>query len=102
MHVNPTMQNQTPPNFQLSNCKLYSVHPIHSTHISIGQGRKRALLIGINYFGSSSELNGCIHDVHNLKEFLIKFYHFKAVRLKERHTSVPNLINNDHRKTWLS
>ncbi|KAG1047992.1 hypothetical protein G6F43_009590 [Rhizopus delemar] len=62
MHVNPTMQNQTPPNFQLSNC----------------QGRKRALLIGINYFGSSSELNGCIHDVHNLKEFLIKFYHFKA------------------------
>lgn len=30
----------------------------------------RALLIGINYFGTSSQLNGCINDVHNIRGFL--------------------------------
>lgn len=33
---------------------------------------KKALLIGINYIGSSSELNGCINDVKNIREMLIK------------------------------
>ncbi|KAI9271332.1 caspase domain-containing protein [Sporodiniella umbellata] len=61
MHVNPVMQNQAPPNFQLSNC----------------QGRKRALLIGINYTGSANALNGCINDVKNVKEFLTSLYHFR-------------------------
>jgi hypothetical protein len=31
---------------------------------------RRALLIGINYFGTSSQLNGCINDVINVKNFL--------------------------------
>lgn len=56
------MQNQSPPNFQLSNC----------------QGRKRALLIGINYTGSANALNGCINDVKNVKEFLTNLYQFRA------------------------
>ncbi|KAI9259410.1 caspase domain-containing protein [Phascolomyces articulosus] len=62
MHVNPSMQNRPPPNFQLSNC----------------QGRKRALLIGINYFRSPNELKGCINDVNNLKSFLMQLYNFRA------------------------
>lgn len=33
---------------------------------------KRALLVGINYRGTGSELNGCINDVNNVKEFLLK------------------------------
>lgn len=33
---------------------------------------KRALLIGINYRGSSSELNGCINDVKNMKQYLLQ------------------------------
>ncbi|KAI8339206.1 caspase domain-containing protein [Chlamydoabsidia padenii] len=61
MHVNPMMQNVPPPNFQLSNC----------------QGRKRALLIGINYFRSKNELRGCINDVQNVKSFLISSYNFR-------------------------
>ena len=32
---------------------------------------KKALLIGINYRGTSSELNGCINDVQNLKELIV-------------------------------
>jgi hypothetical protein len=43
----------------------------------LGQGRKRALLIGINYFGTSNELKGCINDVHNIKAFLVQLYNFR-------------------------
>lgn len=31
---------------------------------------KRALLVGINYFGSASELSGCINDIKNMKSVL--------------------------------
>jgi hypothetical protein len=36
-----------------------------------GTGRRKALLIGINYTGSSSALRGCINDAHNVQKFLI-------------------------------
>ncbi|KAI8984660.1 caspase domain-containing protein [Mycotypha africana] len=61
LHVNPKFRNIPPPQFQLSNC----------------QGRKRALLIGINYFHTRNELRGCINDVHNVKHFLITVYNFR-------------------------
>ncbi|KAI7870808.1 caspase domain-containing protein [Spinellus fusiger] len=70
MHVDPLMQNRPPPQFQLSNC----------------QGRKRALLVGINYFASKNELKGkespfhligCINDVRNVTEFLTSLYGFR-------------------------
>ena len=32
---------------------------------------KVALLIGINYRGTAHELNGCINDVENAKEYLL-------------------------------
>ncbi|KAI8140321.1 peptidase C14, caspase domain-containing protein [Fennellomyces sp. T-0311] len=53
--------DQPPPDYVLSNC----------------QGRKRALLIGINYFDTPNELKGCINDVHNIKDFLTEFYGFQ-------------------------
>lgn len=33
-------------------------------------GRKKSLLIGINYTGSKNQLQGCVQDVNNVKEFL--------------------------------
>ena len=33
---------------------------------------KRAVVIGINYRGSSAELSGCINDAHNLKAYLVE------------------------------
>ena len=33
-------------------------------------GNKKALLIGINYFGQSGELRGCINDVNNIKRLI--------------------------------
>ena len=34
-------------------------------------GNKKALLIGINYFGQSRELNGCVNDVANMKKLIL-------------------------------
>ena len=42
-----------------------------------GTGRRKALLIGINYFGTSGELAGCINDVHNVQRFLISNFGYK-------------------------
>ena len=33
--------------------------------------RKKALIIGINYFGTEHELQGCINDAMNVKHFLV-------------------------------
>ncbi|KAH8204566.1 hypothetical protein TruAng_001195 [Truncatella angustata] len=40
-------------------------------------GRRKALLIGINYIGQKNELRGCINDVKNLSAFLIERYNYK-------------------------
>ncbi|KNC86071.1 hypothetical protein SARC_01763 [Sphaeroforma arctica JP610] len=39
-------------------------------------GNKKSLFIGINYFGTKSELKGCINDVKNLREFVIDTMQF--------------------------
>lgn len=36
----------------------------------MSDGRKKSLLIGINYTGSENELRGCHQDVENVAEFL--------------------------------
>ncbi|OLL26047.1 Metacaspase-1A, partial [Neolecta irregularis DAH-3] len=40
-------------------------------------GRRKALLIGINYFGTKEELKGCINDVLNMSKFLSERYNYK-------------------------
>ncbi|KAH6633851.1 peptidase C14, caspase domain-containing protein, partial [Chaetomium sp. MPI-SDFR-AT-0129] len=40
-------------------------------------GRRRALLIGINYFGQTGELRGCINDVKNLSRFLMEHHGYR-------------------------
>ncbi|KUI73678.1 Metacaspase-1 [Cytospora mali] len=40
-------------------------------------GKRKALLIGINYIGTSAALRGCINDVQNVSNFLIENYHYK-------------------------
>jgi metacaspase-1 len=35
-------------------------------------GRRKALLIGINYIGTKNELNGCINDAMNMREYLVR------------------------------
>lgn len=49
-------------------CKL----PVGSPVLLQSQltGRKRSLMVGINYVGTSSELSGCINDVKRMRPFL--------------------------------
>ncbi|KAG5652122.1 Ca(2+)-dependent cysteine protease, partial [Sphagnurus paluster] len=58
----PTFQGQSgrdvQPYFQYSQCT----------------GKKKALSIGINYFGQNGELRGCINDSHNITNFLVSNY----------------------------
>ncbi len=44
-------------------------------------GKKRALLIGINYFKQKGELRGCINDVKNVEKFLRNGYQFHDIRI---------------------
>jgi uncharacterized caspase-like protein len=34
--------------------------------------RRKALLIGINYYGTSHKLNGCINDAYNIQRYLVE------------------------------
>ncbi|EED19678.1 metacaspase CasB [Talaromyces stipitatus ATCC 10500] len=47
--------------FQYSNCS----------------GKRKALLIGINYFGQANQLKGCINDVTQMSIFLNKVYGYR-------------------------
>ncbi|KAK6220885.1 Ca(2+)-dependent cysteine protease [Pestalotiopsis sp. IQ-011] len=40
-------------------------------------GKRKALLIGINYFGQDGELRGCINDTKNVSAFLMERYNYK-------------------------
>eukprot|EP00917_Polyrhabdina_sp_WS-2016_P013543 GHVP01029707.1.p1 GENE.GHVP01029707.1~~GHVP01029707.1.p1 ORF type:complete len:480 (-),score=67.93 GHVP01029707.1:41-1480(-) len=40
-------------------------------------GRKKALIVGVNYSGTENSLQGCIADALRVKQFLISMYGFK-------------------------
>ncbi len=41
------------------------------------KGKKKALIVGINYIGQKYELKGCINDAHNLSDFLVQYYGYE-------------------------
>eukprot|EP00667_Euglena_gracilis_P018623 EG_transcript_19790 len=56
----------------------YSPAPMGVVPVAPGQyvapsGRKKALLIGINYIGQRAQLRGCINDVHKMRDLLISY-----------------------------
>lgn len=40
-------------------------------------GRRKALLVGINYFGQRGQLRGCINDVRNMSSYLAQHFGYK-------------------------
>lgn len=40
-------------------------------------GRRKALLVGINYFGQRGQLRGCINDVRNMSQYLAEHFGYK-------------------------
>ena len=49
---------------------------------------KKAVLIGINYLGTESELNGCINDAWRMHDCLIKRFGFSK-------DDITVLVDND-------
>lgn len=41
-------------------------------------GRRRAILIGINYVGQQGQLSGCHNDLHNIKNYLVNAQGFRT------------------------
>jgi hypothetical protein len=53
--------------------------------------KKCGLIIGINYTGSSSELNGCINDAQILKIFLTSKCNNMILMTDNQHNKMDNL-----------
>jgi hypothetical protein len=49
----------------------------YSFQYSACDGRRKALLIGINYFGQKGQLKGCINDVKNMSAYLNEYFGYK-------------------------
>mmetsp|Transcript_59583 Transcript_59583/g.126657 ORF Transcript_59583/g.126657 Transcript_59583/m.126657 type:complete len:348 (-) Transcript_59583:109-1152(-) len=68
-------------------------------------GRRRALFIGINYFGQKGELRGCINDVHNIKGFLTSNFRIDEVLVltddQKNPRSIPTRQNILNAFRWL-
>jgi hypothetical protein len=58
---------------------------------------KIALCIGLNYNGTSAQLNGCINDAHNIRKVLLDEYKYDSVTLltdeTEKKPTYANIIN---------
>ncbi|RJE21388.1 hypothetical protein PHISCL_06258 [Aspergillus sclerotialis] len=70
-------------------------------------GRRKALLIGINYFGQPNQLHGCINDVTNMSVFLNQKYGYRREDMviltddQQNVKSIPNKANILRAMQWL-
>ena len=65
--------------------------------ISSSTKNKQALLIGINYIGTSNQLSGCINDTNNIKDFLKSKCNYNSFNILTDNTNKKptkqNIIN---------
>ncbi|KAJ5621552.1 hypothetical protein N7528_006335 [Penicillium herquei] len=70
-------------------------------------GRRKALLIGINYFGQENALRGCINDVTNMSSFLNEKFGYRREDMviltddQKNPMSIPNKQNIIRAMQWL-
>ncbi|GAW81706.1 metacaspase 1 [Plasmodium gonderi] len=72
--------------YNIGSASPYSDKILHCS----SRNKKKALLIGINYYGSSEELNGCTNDTVRMKNLLISKYNFY-----DSSTNMVRLIDNE-------
>jgi metacaspase-1 len=61
--------------------QLTSSRPLELQHTPFSlagnpNGRRRALLVGINYIGQNGQLSGCHNDVLNVKQYISQYHQF--------------------------
>jgi len=70
-------------------------------------GKRKALLIGINYFRQQGELRGCINDVRNVSNFLIERHRYRREDMvvltddQQNPMSIPTKANILRAMAWL-
>mmetsp|Transcript_96865 Transcript_96865/g.278732 ORF Transcript_96865/g.278732 Transcript_96865/m.278732 type:complete len:539 (+) Transcript_96865:142-1758(+) len=68
-------------------------------------GRRRALLIGINYFGTQAQLRGCINDVNNMQRLLMESFGWTPgcmrVLRDDNPQAMPTRANIEASMRWL-
>ncbi|CCD25064.1 caspase family protein NDAI_0E02470 [Naumovozyma dairenensis CBS 421] len=85
----------------------YEAYPPPPQESSYSYGKRKALLIGINYFGSRNQLSGCINDTQNMYNFLVQRYGYSPddiVRLTDDQANpvcVPTRYNMLRAMSWL-
>lgn len=62
---------------------------------------KKALLAGINDYKKVSDLRGCINDVTNMRDILIKYFDFEASNIRVLTDTRATYQNIDKRLDWL-
>jgi len=66
---------------------------------------KRALLVGVNYFGSNAELRGCLNDVDNMQSLLVRTFNWPLDAIRtlrdDNHALMPTLSNIERGLRWL-
>jgi len=78
-----------------------------AVRLSDCKGNKKALLIGINYFGTKFQLKGCINDVQNINKFIQQQYNFKPSNIvvltddQKDARFIPNRQNITNAIKWL-
>lgn len=70
-------------------------------HYSSHPGRRKALLIGINYFGQREQLRGCINDVKNMSAFLNENHNYKREDMVILTDDQPNAISQPTKQNML-
>ena len=61
---------------------------------------KKALLIGINYVGTNSELNGCINDIYSMKNYLEKNLNYNNIKILTDNTNEKPTAANIYKELY--
>ena len=76
------------------NIKKQQLIQVMSTTNVNANKNKNALLIGINYINTPSQLYGCINDTNNIKDFLQNKFNYNIFNILTDYTNkIPNKIN---------
>lgn len=101
-YVQPTNMQQVPHHTQ-------SIDGVENAQYQYSQctGKRKALIIGINYINTKNQLNGCINDAHNIHDFLVRQHGYNPddiVMLTDDQTmmaKVPTRANMLRAMGWL-
>lgn len=74
----PSGYDRPPANLPAPPSQMQAIPGTQSSYqYSMCNGKRKALIVGINYIGSKNELRGCINDAHNMWNFLTSRYGYR-------------------------